>query len=73
MEARGPWLTMADMLEAVTYHLPRYENIINTYKTSPGQDNPSNLTFATKFVAIYLFAYHCLTADMVSAEKEKGD
>ena len=45
LEARGHWATIEEMLEVVTYHLPRYENIVN----------PSHLTFATKFVAIYLF------------------
>ena len=79
LEARGHWATMEEMLEVVTYHLPRYENIVKTCKTSPGQVNPSDLTFAMKFVAIYLFikvkgsrpmTYQYLTVDMVSAAKE---
>ena len=81
LEARGYWTTMEEMLEVVTYHLPRYENIVKTCKTSPGQVNPSDLTFATKFVAIYLFikvkgsrpmTYQYLTVDMVSAAKQNG-
>ena len=81
LEARGHWATMEEMLEVVTYHLPRYENIVRTCKTSPGQINPSDLTFATKFVAIYLFikvkgsrpmTYQYLTVDMVSAAKQNG-
>ena len=43
--------------------------------------NPSDLTFATKFVAMYLFikvkgsrpmTYQFLTVDMIAAAKEKG-
>ena len=81
LETRGHWATMEEMLEVVTYHLPRYENIVKTCKTSPGQVNLSDLTFTTNFVAIYLFikvkgsppmTYQYLTVDMVSAAKENG-
>ena len=81
LEARGHSATMEEMLEVVTDHLTRYENIVKTCKTTPGQVNPSDLTFATKFVAIYLFikvkgsrpmTYQYLTVDMVSAAKEIG-
>ena len=50
LDARGHWATMGELLEVVTFHLPRYENTVKTWKTSPGQVNPSDLTFATKFV-----------------------
>ena len=46
LEARGHWETMEEMLEVVTYHSPRYENIVKTCKTSPGQVNPSDLSLA---------------------------
>ena len=46
---------MEELLEVVTYHLPHYENTVNMCKTKPGQVNPSDLTFATKFLAMYLF------------------
>ena len=55
LDARGHWATMEELLEVVTFHLPRYKNTVKTCKTSPGQVNPSDLTFATKFVAVYLF------------------
>ena len=50
-------------------------------KSSPAQVNPSDLTFATKFVAMYLFikvkgsrpmTYQYLTVDMIATAKEKG-
>ena len=81
LDARGHWATMEDLLEVVTFHLPRYENTVKTCKTIPGQVNPSDLTFATKFVAVYLFikvkgsrpmTYQYLTVDMVTTAKENG-
>jgi len=66
------------VLEVVTFHLPRYKNTVKTCKTIPGQVNPSNLTFATKFVAMYLFikvkgsrpmTYQYFTVDMVRTAK----
>ena len=81
LEAKGHWATMEELLEVVTFHLPRYENTVKMCKTSAGEVNPSDLTFATKFVAMYLFikvkgsrpmTYQHLTVDMVSAAKENG-
>ena len=81
LEARGHWATMAELLEVVKFHLPRYENTVKICKSSPAQMNPSDLTFATKFVAMYLFikvkgsrpmTYQFLTVDMIAAAKEKG-
>ena len=78
LEARGHWATMEEMLEVVTYHLPRYEHTVKMCETKPSQVNPSDLTFATKFLAMYLFikvkgsrpmTYQYLTVGMVSAAK----
>ena len=72
---------MEELLDVVTFHLPRYESTVKTCKTSPGQVNPSNLTFNTKFVAMYLLikvkgsrpmTYQYLTVDMVRTAKENG-
>ena len=81
LDARGHWATMEELIEVVTFHLPRYENTVKTCKTIPRQVNPSELAFATKFVAVYLFikvkgsrpmTYQYLTVDMVRAAKENG-
>ena len=81
LEARGHWATMEELLEVVKFHLPRYENTVKMCKSSPAQVNPSDLTFATKFVAMYLFikvkgsrpmTYQYLTVDMIDAAKKKG-
>ena len=80
-EARGHWATMEELLQVVTFHLPRFENTVKTCKNRPGQVNPSDLTFSTRFVSMYLFikvkgsrpmTYQYLTVDMVSAAKENG-
>ena len=81
LEARGHWATMEELLEVMKFHLPRYENTMKICKSSPAQVNPSDLTFATNFVAMYLFikvkgsrpmTYQYLTVDMIAAAKEKG-
>ena len=81
LEARGHWATMEELLEVVKFHLPRYENTVKICKSSPARVNPSDLTFATKFVAMYLFikvkgsrpmTYQYLTVDMIDTAKEKG-
>ena len=80
LEARGHWATMEELLEVVKFHLPRYKNTVKICKSSPVQVNPSDLTFATKFVAMYLFikvkgsrpmTYQYLTLDMIATAKEK--
>ena len=80
LEARGHWATMEELLEVVKFHLPRYENTLKICKSSPAQVNPSDLTFATKFVAMYLFikvkgsrpmTYQYLMLDMIATAKEK--
>ena len=55
LKAEGHWVTMEELLEVVKIHLPRYENTVKICKSSPAQVNPSELIFATKLVAMYLF------------------
>ena len=82
LEARGHWATMEELLEMVKIHLLRYKNTVKIYKSSLTQVNPSDLTYGTKFVAIYLFikvkgshpmTYQYLTLDMIATAKEKVD
>ncbi|KAL9978137.1 hypothetical protein ACROYT_G015624 [Oculina patagonica] len=39
LDARGHWATMEELLEVVTFHLPRYENTVKTCKTIPVKEN----------------------------------
>ena len=55
LEARGHWATMERLFEVMKFHLPRYENTVKICKSSPAQVNSLDLSFATKFVAMYLF------------------
>ena len=48
LEAKGHWATMEELLEVVSFHLPRYEQTVKTCQNEPGQVNPSDLTFATQ-------------------------
>ena len=81
LEARGHWATMEELLEVVKFDLPCYKNTVKICKSNPAQVNPSDLTLATKFVAVYLFikvkgsrpmTYQDLTVDMIATAKEKG-
>ena len=72
---------MEELLQVVIIHLPRYENTVKICKSSPTQVDPSDLTFVTKFVAMYPFikveasrpmTYQYLTLDMITTAKEKG-
>ena len=81
LDARGHWATMEELFEVVTFRLPGYENTMKTCKAIPSQVNPLDLTFATRFVAVYLFikvkgsrpvTYQYLTVDMVKTAKENG-
>ena len=81
LEARGHWATMEELLEVVKFHLPCYKNTVKICKLSQAQVNPSDLTFATKFVAMYLFikvkgsrpmTYQYLMVDMIATAKEKA-
>ena len=78
LEARGHCATTEELLEVVKFHLPRYENTVKIYISSSAQVNPSDLTFATTFVAMYLFikvkgsrsmTYQYLTVDMIATVK----
>ena len=78
LEARGHRATMEELSEVMKFHLSCYESTVKICKMSPGQVNPSDLTFATKFVAMYLFikvkgsrpmTYQYLTVDMIPTAK----
>ena len=50
LDARGHWATTKELLDVVTFHLPRYENTVKTCKPNPVQVNPSDVTFAAKLL-----------------------
>ena len=82
LESKGHWASLDELLHVVTYHLPRYETVSKLCKENPNKTTTSDLSFATKFVAVYLFikvkgsrpmTYQYLTVDMVkSAHEDDG-
>jgi hypothetical protein len=81
LEAKGHWATLEELLEAVAHYLPRYEGVLKTCKDKSCEVSPLDLSFATKFLALYLFikvkgsrsmTYQYLTVDMVEKAKTNG-
>ena len=81
LESKGHWATLEELLEVVACYLPRYENVLKTCKDKPATVSPLELSFATKFLAVYLFikvkgsrpmTYQFLTVEMVRTAKTNG-
>ena len=81
LEAKGHWATLEELLEVVGRYLPRYESVLKSCKDKPATITPLDLSFATKFLALYLFikvkgsrpmTYQYLTVEMVNKAKTNG-
>ena len=81
LESKGHWATLEELLEVVACYLPRYENVLKKCKDKPATVSPLELSFATKFLAVYLFikvkgsrpmTYQFLTVEMVRIAKTNG-
>ena len=81
LEAKGHWATLDELLEVVGRYLPRYESVLKSCKENPDKISPLDLSFATKFIAVYLFikvkgsrpmTYQYLTVEMVNKAKTNG-
>lgn len=81
LESKGHWATLEELLEVVACYLPRFENIFKACKGKPATVSPLELSFATKFLAVYLFikvkgsrpmTYQFLTVEMVRIAKTNG-
>ena len=81
LEAKGHWATLEELLEVMGHYLPRYEEMLNSCKDTPGTVSPLDLSFATKFLAVYLFikvkgsllmTYQYLIVEMVNRAKTNG-
>ena len=78
LEAKGHWATLDELLQVITYHLPHDESVLKLCRESLAKATPSDLSFSTRFVAVYLFikvkgsrpmTYQYLTVDMVQKLK----
>ena len=81
LESKGHWATLEELLEVVACYLPRYENVLKKCKDKPATVSPLELSFATKYLAVYLFikvkgsrpmTYQFLTVEMVRTAKTNG-
>ena len=82
--ARGQWPLRKHgraVRSQVSFYLPRYEQTVKTCQSDSGKVNPSDLAFATKFLATYLFikvkgslsmTYQYLTVEIIKAAKANG-
>ena len=56
LAASNQWAMMDEMEQVIPFHLPRYKDVLTRCKGYPFTAvKPSDLTFATRFVAVYLF------------------
>ena len=80
LQETNSWATLAELQTVASFHLPRYNDILTLCKTSElTKVTSKSLTFATRFLAVYLFiqlkgsrpmTYQYLTISMF--EKSKG-
>ena len=54
LEAKGHWATMAELVDVIAVNLPHYENVSKSCRSNPETASPLDLSFGTRFVAVYL-------------------
>ena len=83
LNERNCWAILSELSKVVPFHSNRYDDILRRAKdgSSPDTITPEELTFATRFIAVYLFAkvkasrpmtYQFLTIPMLEKAKDNG-
>ena len=82
LEAMNSWATLEELQRVVPFHYPRYNELLQRCKKYPiSYIAPRELTFCTRFVAVYLFikvkgsrpmTYQYLTVPMFNNSKKNG-
>ena len=81
LESKGSWATLKELQLVLPYHLRRYKVIVENCKSCTSLVSPSDLTFATRFIATFLFlkikatrpmTYQYLTVEMFEHAKTTG-
>ena len=81
LEKRGHRVTIEDLQAVIPFHLEHYKETLDCCRKYPSSVPSKDLTFATRFVAVYLFlrvkgtrpmTYQFLTVDMFE-EAEQSD
>ncbi|CAB3987981.1 partial [Paramuricea clavata] len=55
LESRRSWATLSEVQSVIPFHMERYESVLENCMTHPASVRPGDVTFATRFVAAYLF------------------
>ena len=81
LEDKGNWASMEELQSVVPFHKGCFENILNKCEESPSSVLSSELTFATRYLAVFLFievkgtrpmTYQYLTVEMCEKAKSNG-
>ena len=55
LESRRSWATLSEVQSVIPFHMERYESVLQSCMTCPSSVRPGDVTFATRFVAAYMF------------------
>ena len=78
---RQSWASVEEMEKVIPYHAPRYKYVIDICKEGEPSPSISQLAFATRFIATFLFlrvkctrpmTYQYITLDMVKDARSNG-
>ena len=78
---RESWATVEEMEQVIPYHTPRYKRVLDVCKAENSSPNVSQLAFATRFIATFLFlrvkcsrpmTYQYITLKMIEEAKTNG-
>lgn len=76
LESKGHRASLDELLQVVLKNLPCFKKVLKICKKKPDTVSPSDLSFATKFVAVFLFTrvkgswpmtYQYLTIEIVGS------
>ena len=81
LEGKGNWASTEELQTVIPFHREHFEDILNRCNESPSRILSSELTFATRHLAVFLFievkgtrpmTYQYLTVDMCEKAKSNG-
>ena len=81
LEGKGHWASLKELQKVIPFHMGRYEEIIQKCKEDKATVTSSDLTFATRFIATFLFlrvkgsrpmTYQFLTISMLENAAKNG-
>ena len=82
LESKGRWATLKELQQVIQFHLNHYKLILEKCKVNGLSATPSELTFAIRFMTVFLFlhvkgtrpmTYQYLTVDTFDNAKSNND